>query len=122
MRTFQVSLICLLLFIMGCAATVSELRTRPPYQSIESNKPPNELAECILFKADELSPTIGIYHYRKREFPPGTYYISVASSGMPVGEVKIFPHNGGSTVAFSPAWNFWNKKAFWECVQQCATP
>lgn len=122
MKPFQSGLICLLLIIMGCGTTVSELRKSPPYQSIESIKPPKELADCVLFKATGLPPTIVIYDYRKGEYPPGSYYISVTASEIPVGEVTISPHNDGSSVVFRAAWNFWNKKAFWECVQQCATP
>ena len=109
----------------GCAHSMEEIRAEQPSQVLESNKPPNELSECVLFNTQEkvtqyqgfTEPVL----FTKSEHPKGTYQITALVYGRAVGEALFKTNgNGGSTVELRTQWNFWSKDDFWTCIKHCA--
>lgn len=114
MRT--IALFCLGLILTGCA-TVADIRAKEPYQTIESEKSPKEIANCVLHRAPL---EVGTYIYTLSENPPGTFNIFIASPA-PVGDAIFKPkNNGGSFIELRTQWNFWGQNDFWNCIQHCA--
>jgi hypothetical protein len=59
----------------GCAATLSEIRTKEPSQIISSTKTPQELSKCIEFKMRaELGGGLIV---NREEYPDNTYRIAL---------------------------------------------
>ena len=111
-------IIILALSCLGCVADFSEIRKSPPKLSLRSSKPPEQLANCVLYEAKNYSsiwfggsPNITLV---KRE---GAYYLIVG-----LGEVSFKPtSDGGSEVEYRSDGVFTDQgsRFIWDYVEKC---
>jgi hypothetical protein len=110
-------------FIMGCAPTMSEIHNFNPSKTLISSKPPEKLANCVLYEAKNyrnLGWGVPIMTLINRE---GTYYITLESGpGALVGEVRFMPTpEGGSQVEYrAPNIGSHLSGFIWEYVEKCS--
>lgn len=114
---------CLILMLAGCA-TVRDLRSQPSDQSMESTLPPQQIANCVQHQAPAKvsNAAVPYYHFTLNEEPKGTFHILAEIPGQPMGEADFRPSATGTHIDFRSRWNFWGSNAFWNCIQQCASP
>lgn len=108
---------------IGCAPTMSEIHNFTPSKALTSSKPPEQLANCVLYEAKNYRDFgWGVPHMTliNRE---GTYYITLESGpGALVGEVSfLLTPEGGSKVEYrAPNIGSHLSKFIWEYVEKCA--
>lgn len=120
------NLLILILFIsfhFGGCTTVADVRSMNADQSLESNKSPKQIADCVLYKAPaEVQSSAAYYHFTQSEGPPGTFHILAELPSQPAGEADFKPNGkGGTQIELRSRWNFWGKDSFWACIQRCAS-
>ena len=83
----------------GCAATLSEIRTKEPSYIISSTKTPQELSKCIEFKMRaELGSAFVV---ALEEYPINTYRIPLTYPGVSaIADILVKPMDSGSVVEF----------------------
>jgi hypothetical protein len=110
-------------FLMGCAPTISQIHNFEPKKTLTSSKPPEQLANCVLYEAKNYRnigwgvPNMTLIN---RE---GVYYITLESApGALVGEVRfISTPEGGSLVEYrAPNVGSHLSGFIWEYVEKCA--
>jgi hypothetical protein len=86
------------LLLSGCAYTLSELRTKEPWQTLTSTKTPQELSKCIEFKMRaELGGNLTV---NREEYSNNIYRVALQDLRLEraVADILIKPTDSGSFV------------------------
>lgn len=116
-------LLSLIIFAAGCA-TVSDIRSTPPDNIMQSEKSPKQIVDCVMYKAPSEVSTAAVpyYNFTLNEQPKGTYHILADIPGQPSGEASFSPlSTGGTHIELRSRWNFWGKEKFWNLIKKCTS-
>jgi len=121
----------LALLLIGCASTLSEIRTKEPCQTLTSTKTPQELSKCIEFKMRaELGGGLIV---NREEYPDNIYRIALHQArdgSTPFGglassaltDILVKPAGSGSVLEVRK-WD-WSSSTFLsnliEMIKRCA--
>ncbi|MCL4502053.1 MAG: hypothetical protein M1438_09380 [Deltaproteobacteria bacterium] len=121
-------ILCLFLFLVGCAQTLPEIRASNPDTVITSARSPKSMANCLNHEVQ--SESWGRINLTEDGENYHLLISSISGSGFtggtktfPVAEVLIKPDGNGGSIAEKRTWNLINKTAsetLSESIQKCA--
>jgi len=124
MKLQHLSLLLSALLLAGCA-TMADIRDKPPDYTMESRLAPEQIASEVEKRAPVEVTNIAVpyYHFTLSKESNGTFHVLAEIPGQPSGEAIFQPTDtGGTHIELRSRWNFWGEKAFWDCIQHCASP
>ena len=119
MKSFRVMFLIPLVIFIGCVSSLSEIRSSHPVNILESNKSPENIANCFYYKAQAENDKTWTQHWNRIDmnYYNNNYYIVLSLTGgflitqnVTIGEVIIKSNNNnGSTIEIRIGWGG-NKK------------
>jgi hypothetical protein len=107
------------LFSSGCMATLSEIRTKEPYYTITSTKPPKELAKCIELKMRAQWGDRFVVNLE--EYENNTYRVAFTiPSTSAIADILVKPTDSGSAVEFRRRGYLYPQYEMQEVMERCA--